>query len=160
MSRVPQAASPSAWTTGRSQRNPELRHSPVLHWHLQPRRRTVLDEETSVSGSFCTCYTQTRISYDAQILLSRALPPSVTYLCRSKARTVPSRDALTMTKPLEVKVTLVTLLVCSVKVTKQRPLLEFHTFTWGNKLITTPIHKSAGWRPKSAALYRVFMLEN
>lgn len=34
-----------------------------------------------------------------------------------------------MTKPLEVKVTLVTLLVCSVKVTKHRPLLVFHTFT-------------------------------
>lgn len=59
MSRVPQAASLSAWTTGRSQRNPELRHSQVLHWHLQPRRRTVLDEETSASGSFYTCYTQT-----------------------------------------------------------------------------------------------------
>ena len=54
---------------------------------------------------------------------------SRSYLCRSKARTVPSRDALTMTKPLDVKVTLVTLLVCSVKVTKHRPLVVFHTFT-------------------------------
>lgn len=54
----------------------------------------------------------------------------VLHLCRSKARTVPSREALTMTKPLEVKVTLVMLLVCSVKVTKQRPLLVFHTLTW------------------------------
>lgn len=51
------------------------------------------------------------------------------YLCRSNARTVPSREALTMTKPLVVKVTLVMLLVCSVKVTKQRPLLVFHTLT-------------------------------
>lgn len=51
------------------------------------------------------------------------------HLCRSNALTVPSKEALTMTKPLEVKVTLVTLLVCSVKVTKQSPLLVFHTFT-------------------------------
>lgn len=49
------------------------------------------------------------------------------HLCRSNALTVPSREALTMTKPLEVKVTQVTLLLCSVNVTKQRPLLEFHT---------------------------------
>lgn len=52
------------------------------------------------------------------------------YLCRSKARTVPSREALTTTKPLVVKVTLVMLLVCSVNVTKHRPLVVFHTFTW------------------------------
>lgn len=38
-----------------------------------------------------------------------------------------------MTKPLEVKVTLVTLLVCSVKVTKHRPLLAFHTLTCGDE---------------------------
>lgn len=62
--------------------------------------------------------------FEAPVLL-----PSATHLCRSNARTVPSRDALTTTKPLEVKVTLETLLTCSVKVTKQRPLVEFHTFT-------------------------------
>lgn len=56
-----------------------------------------------------------------------------THLCRSNARTVPSRDALTMTRPLEVKVTLEMLLVCSVKVTKQSPLLAFHTLTCGDK---------------------------
>lgn len=59
------------------------------------------------------------------------------HLCRSKARTVPSREALTMTKPLEVKVTLVTLLVCSVKVTKHRPLLVFHTFTYSVACVFT-----------------------
>lgn len=70
----------------------------------------------------------------SQHTLRRASPPVVfgtTHLCRSNARTVPSRDALTMTKPLEVKATLVTLLVCSVKVTKQRPLLAFHALTCG-----------------------------
>lgn len=56
-------------------------------------------------------------------------PPSDTHLCRSKARTVPSREALTTTTPLEVKATALTLLVCSLKVMKQRPLVAFHTFT-------------------------------
>lgn len=75
------------------------------------------------------------IHKDADFLQRRntsllAAPPlPTTHLCRSNARTVPSRDALTMTKPLEAKVTLVTLLVCSVKVTKQRPLVAFHTLT-------------------------------
>lgn len=43
-----------------------------------------------------------------------------------------------MTKPLEVKVTLEMLLVCSVKVTKQRPLLAFHTLTCGSEAADTP----------------------
>ena len=61
--------------------------------------------------------------------VKRPSPGVFSYLCRSKARTVPSREALTMTKPLEVKVTLVTELVCSVNVTKHKPLVMFHTFT-------------------------------
>lgn len=63
----------------------------------------------------------------------RVKTPPRPHLCRSKARTVPSSEALTMTKPLAVKATLVTLLVCSVNVTKHRPLLVFHAFTCGDR---------------------------
>ena len=52
------------------------------------------------------------------------------YLTKSKARTVPSKLALMTTLPLGRNVTAVTGLVCSEKVTKQKPDCTFHTFTY------------------------------
>lgn len=136
---LPPAVGPSAWTTGRSQRSPELRRSPALRWHLLPGRRTAPAGVRWTSWSFCTCNQQkdthtvhAHAHWYSPWLLSLHLF-SINHLCRSNALTVPSSEALTMTKPLEVKVTLLTLLVCSVKVTKQRPLLVFHTLTCGGK---------------------------
>ena len=136
---LPPADGPSAWTTERSQRSPELRRSPALHWHLLPGKRTAPAGVRWTSWSFCTCNRQkdTHTVHTHTHLYSPLLPSlhllSISHLCRSNALTVPSREALTMTKPLEVKVTLLMLLVCSVKVTKQRPLLVFHTLTCGEE---------------------------
>ena len=51
------------------------------------------------------------------------------YRTRSKARTVPSRLALTTTLPLGRKATAVTGAVWSEKVTKQKPDCTFHILT-------------------------------
>jgi hypothetical protein len=53
-----------------------------------------------------------------------------TNLCRSKALTVPSREALTTTLPEELKVTPVTADECSENVTKQNPEDVFQSFTY------------------------------
>lgn len=42
---IPPVGVLSAWTTGRSQRSPELQRSPAPHCRLQPDRRTALAEE-------------------------------------------------------------------------------------------------------------------
>lgn len=52
------------------------------------------------------------------------------YLLRSNALTVPSSDEDRTTCPFWVKVTPVTPPRCSLNVTKQNPLLVFHSFTW------------------------------
>lgn len=51
------------------------------------------------------------------------------YLVRSKARTVPSRDADTINFLLGANTMSVTVLVCSENVTKQNPDWLFHNFT-------------------------------
>ena len=59
-----------------------------------------------------------------------ALSPRHWALTRSKARTVPSRLALTTPWPLGRKAAAVTGAACSANVTKQNPLLSVHTLTW------------------------------
>lgn len=54
---------------------------------------------------------------------------NISYLVRSKARTVPSRDADTINFLLGANATPVTVLVCSKNVTKQNPDWLFHNFT-------------------------------
>lgn len=54
------------------------------------------------------------------------------YLVKSKARTVPSRDADITNFLLGPKTMSVTVLVCSEKVTKQNPDWVFHNFTCKN----------------------------
>ena len=51
-------------------------------------------------------------------------------LFRSKALTVPSREEDNTTCPFWLKVTPVIPPWCSLNVTKQKPLLIFHTLTW------------------------------
>ena len=51
------------------------------------------------------------------------------YLCRSKARTVPSSEALTTTLSEGVKTSWVTAAEWSEKVTKQKPVLVFQSLT-------------------------------
>lgn len=50
-------------------------------------------------------------------------------LCKSKARTVPSREQLSTTLPEALKQTPVTPEECSENVTKQNPDVVFHSFT-------------------------------
>ena len=62
---------------------------------------------------------------------------SHTYLWRSNARTVPSREELTTTLSDELNTTLETAAECSVNVTKQNPVPVFHNFTChpGRKMV-------------------------
>ena len=53
----------------------------------------------------------------------------LTDLCRSKALTVPSREAPSTTLPEELNVTPVTAEECSENVTKQNPEDVFHSLT-------------------------------
>ena len=62
---------------------------------------------------------------------------SHTYLWRSNARTVPSREELTTTLSDELNTTQETAAECSVNVTKQNPVPVFHNFTChpGRKMV-------------------------
>jgi hypothetical protein len=103
-----------------------------------------------------------------------------TNLMRSCARTVPSSEALSTALPEARKATAVTGALCSVKVTKQKPLLEFHSFSLLSsppvaitcrRVDTTPIriihlryqphHCSTGRRPRemvSICIGAVFLI--
>ena len=73
----------------------------------------------------------------------------VLYLLRSKALTDPSKDDDSTTCPFWLNTTPVIPPRCSVKVTKQNPLLVFHNFTWKSEIIVCLLHL--------LLVYRVFL---
>ena len=65
--------------------------------------------------------------------MTQSFDATAAYLCKSWARTVPSRDELSTTLPAGLNTTLVTAAECSANVTKHNPVLVFHSLTWENR---------------------------